>query len=207
MNVWGITDRGVIREQNQDAFAHQVLPDGRVLALVCDGMGGARAGNVASTLAVDMFMAGIPGGRGRGGVDRSRMHWAAAAANRPDIFHRPLMGRMDCAGMGTTLVAALAEPHETLILNEGDSRAYHLSRRAASSGDPGPLLVEDLVERGELTPGSGPHPPAQEPDYPGPGGRAELRVDCVPPADGGGGLPAAVQRRLEQRSVRPGVPL
>ena len=38
MNVWGITDRGVIREQNQDAFAHQVLPDGRVLALVCDGM-------------------------------------------------------------------------------------------------------------------------------------------------------------------------
>ena len=42
MNVWGITDRGVIREQNQDAFAHQVLPDGRVLALVCDRMGGAR---------------------------------------------------------------------------------------------------------------------------------------------------------------------
>ena len=56
MNVWGITDRGVIREQNQDAFAHQVLPDGRVLALVCDGMGGARAGNVASTMAVDIIM-------------------------------------------------------------------------------------------------------------------------------------------------------
>mgnify|MGYP003187850560 CR=1 FL=1 len=53
MNVWGITDRGVIREQNQDAFAHQVLPDGRVLALVCDGMGGARAGNVASTIAAE----------------------------------------------------------------------------------------------------------------------------------------------------------
>ena len=56
MNVWGITDRGKIREQNQDAFAHQVLPDGRVIALVCDGMGGARAGNIASSMAVDVFM-------------------------------------------------------------------------------------------------------------------------------------------------------
>ena len=56
MNVWGITDRGKIREQNQDSFAHQSLPDGRVIALVCDGMGGARAGNIASSMAVDVFM-------------------------------------------------------------------------------------------------------------------------------------------------------
>ncbi len=44
MNVWGITHRGMVREQNQDAFACRTLPDGRIIALVCDGMGGARAG-------------------------------------------------------------------------------------------------------------------------------------------------------------------
>lgn len=38
MNVWGITHRGMVREQNQDAFACRTLPDGRIIALVCDGM-------------------------------------------------------------------------------------------------------------------------------------------------------------------------
>ena len=56
MQVWGITDRGAVRQQNQDAYAAQVLEDGRAIALVCDGMGGARAGNVASTIAVERFM-------------------------------------------------------------------------------------------------------------------------------------------------------
>ena len=109
MNVWGITDRGVIREQNQDAFAHQVLPYGRVLALVCDGMGGARAGNVASTMAVDIimdeFLAEEEGAR-----TLDSLKAAAALANRR-IFQRAA-GEESCAGMGTTLVAALADGEE-----------------------------------------------------------------------------------------------
>ena len=56
MQVWGVTDRGAVRQQNQDAYAARVLEDGRAIALVCDGMGGARAGNVASTMAVELFM-------------------------------------------------------------------------------------------------------------------------------------------------------
>ena len=56
MQVWGVTHRGAVRQQNQDAYAAKVLEDGRVVALVCDGMGGARAGNVASTMAVALFM-------------------------------------------------------------------------------------------------------------------------------------------------------
>jgi len=56
MNMWGITDRGVVREENQDAYALQVLSDRQQLAVVCDGMGGARAGNIASTMAVETFM-------------------------------------------------------------------------------------------------------------------------------------------------------
>ena len=48
MHMWGVTHRGAVRQQNQDAYAMQELGDGRVVALVCDGMGGARAGNVAA---------------------------------------------------------------------------------------------------------------------------------------------------------------
>ena len=77
----GITDRGKIREQNQDAFAHQVLPDGRVIALVCDGMGGARAGNIASSMAVDVFMEAFLED-GEDSPDLEHMERAAARANR-----------------------------------------------------------------------------------------------------------------------------
>ena len=149
MNVWGITDRGVIREQNQDAFSHQVLPDGRVLALVCDGMGGARAGNVASTMAVDIIMDEFLAEEERSRTPE-RLKAAAASANRR-IFQRAA-GEERCAGMGTTLVAALADGEEALILNEGDSRAYHLSEEGGIvrvTRDHS--LVEDLVQRGELT--------------------------------------------------------
>ena len=86
MNVWGITDRGKIREQNQDAFAHEVLPDGRVIALVCDGMGGARAGNIASTMAVEVFMDAFHRTQERE-PDRERLERAADQANS-QVFQR-----------------------------------------------------------------------------------------------------------------------
>lgn len=148
MNVWGITDRGVIREQNQDAFAHQILPDGRVVALVCDGMGGARAGNIASSMAVDIFMKEFlaPGHP----QDPAELERAAASANR-QVFLRASQDE-DCVGMGTTLVAVLADEREAVILNEGDSRAYHLSEgEGVTRVTRDHSLVEDLVERGELT--------------------------------------------------------
>ena len=148
MNVWGITHRGMVREQNQDAFACRTLPDGRIIALVCDGMGGARAGNIASTMAVELFMEGFLS-RKEDESDRVRMERAASRAN-DEVFHRSNVD-MECSGMGTTLVAALAGPHETVILNEGDSRAYHVTPEGITRVTRDHSLVEDLVERGDLT--------------------------------------------------------
>ena len=148
MQVWGITDRGAVRQQNQDAYAAQVLEDGRAVALVCDGMGGARAGNVASTIAVERFMEEFlkPG---QSGAVEERMGHAASAANHA-VFDRSVHDEA-CTGMGTTLVAALAGPSEAVILNEGDSRAYHINAEGIVLVTRDHSLVEDLVERGELT--------------------------------------------------------
>ena len=75
---------------------------------------------------------------------------AAARANR-QVFRRAVEDE-NCVGMGTTLVAALAGEEEALILNEGDSRAYHISEESGiSQVTRDHSLVEDLVERGELT--------------------------------------------------------
>lgn len=148
MDIWGITHRGAVRQQNQDAYAARRLDDGRVIALVCDGMGGARAGNVASTMAVELFMDGLLGTL----PDQSDEEWlrqAAASANHA-VFQRASTDP-ECTGMGTTLVAALAGEGEAVILNEGDSRAYHVTQEGISLVTRDHSLVEDMVERGELT--------------------------------------------------------
>ena len=148
METWGITHRGAVRQQNQDAFASQRLEDGRIIALVCDGMGGARAGNVASTMAVDLFMRRFLEQKDEPN-DQERMHVSAALANQ-EVFQRAA-DDPNCAGMGTTLVAALAGPGEAVILNEGDSRAYHINQEGIVLVTRDHSLVEDMVERGELT--------------------------------------------------------
>ena len=148
MQVWGVTHQGVVRQQNQDAFDTRTLEDGRVLALVCDGMGGARAGNVASAMAVELFMRRFSELKGQHSSEE-RMRQAAAAANH-EVFQRAATDP-ECVGMGTTLVAALAGPEEAVILNEGDSRAYHVTPDGITLVTRDHSLVEDMVERGELT--------------------------------------------------------
>ena len=56
MQYWGITDPGCTRTQNQDAYQIEVLDRSTLLCTVCDGMGGAKSGNIASTLATDVFV-------------------------------------------------------------------------------------------------------------------------------------------------------
>lgn len=148
MQVWGITHRGAVRQQNQDAYAAKTMDDGRIIALVCDGMGGARAGNVASTMAVELFMEQFCREEPHAG-EEERMQRAADRANR-EIFQRSVEDE-DCTGMGTTIVAALAGEREAVILNEGDSRAYHVNEEGIVLVTRDHSLVEDLVERGELT--------------------------------------------------------
>ena len=55
MEAWGLSDKGNVREQNQDYYLIERLPEDAMLAVVCDGMGGAKSGNVASRLACEVF--------------------------------------------------------------------------------------------------------------------------------------------------------
>ena len=58
----GKSDVGRVRDMNQDAFYCQPLDGGAVLAIVCDGMGGEKGGNVASSVAVEQILSGIQKG-------------------------------------------------------------------------------------------------------------------------------------------------
>jgi len=146
MQYWGITDRGVIRSQNQDSYKVQNLDDGRVLAVVCDGMGGARAGNIASTMTVECFFEAFSK---ISGDDAHRMGQAAILANEK-VFHRAITDD-ECSGMGTTLVASLVGQKQSLILNVGDSRAYRINENGIHQITRDHSVVEDMVKSGQLT--------------------------------------------------------
>lgn len=152
MEAWGLTDTGNVREQNQDFYCIQTLALDALLAVVCDGMGGAKSGNVASRLACEVFSNEVKRSF-RGDMTVGEMEQALrTAANLANISvyeHSQLSEEF--SGMGTTLVAALVRPHGALVLNIGDSRAYLLNADGVRCVTTDHSLVELMVQRGELT--------------------------------------------------------
>lgn len=153
MFAWGQSDTGKVRKENQDAYAFDVSDTKRpAFAVVCDGMGGAAAGNVASKLAIDEFVSSIKAAEvkshTREGL-RDMLSFAVQSANR--TVHDAAKQNRTLHGMGTTLVAVLAERENVAVINIGDSRAYKISRDGISRITRDHSLVEDMVRMGELT--------------------------------------------------------
>lgn len=151
MNIWGITHRGVVRTENQDSFAVHTMSETQVLGVVCDGMGGARAGKVASTMAVEAFNE-LFTELWRGGALSADKMLESAASHANETVHRRSTTDNECYGMGTTMVALLLDGAHATILNEGDSRAYHITPESITRVTRDHSLVEDMVLRGDLTP-------------------------------------------------------
>lgn len=61
IHAWGITDKGAVETQNQDGFYLDVPSEHLAVGVVCDGMGGAKAGNIASLIAVETFVDALQG--------------------------------------------------------------------------------------------------------------------------------------------------
>jgi len=152
MEAWGLTDPGKVRSQNQDYYDLRQLEDGSILAVVCDGMGGARAGNIASRLAVDVFTQEILRmvDARMSDNDRLKMLADATALSNSAVYEQSLLSE-EYVGMGTTLVAALIRKDGAFVVNVGDSRAYHLSEEGIRMITEDHSVVEMMVKRGEIT--------------------------------------------------------
>ena len=153
MQSWGLTDLGCVRKQNQDAYRIEKLDRHSLLGVVCDGMGGAKSGNIASSLAIEVF------------VEEIRRFWnpnmdqekidqvltsAAKLANFTVFDQSKQFEEFD--GMGPTLVAVLIKGRKVTVINVGDSRAYGMNRQGICQLTRDHSLVQMMVDRGDLTP-------------------------------------------------------
>ena len=153
ISIFGITDRGILRRENQDACAYQTIDEDNAWGVVCDGMGGARAGDIASRIGVEVFREHMEkyydskeeekssGEELKSAVDEGNEAILFVANRNKEYF-----------GMGTTLVGAMLQGTKVSVINIGDSRAYHISEEAIQRVTRDHSIVEVLVERGNITP-------------------------------------------------------
>ena len=162
MEAWGLTDPGKVRSQNEDFYELRQLDDESILAVVCDGMGGAKAGNVASRLAVDVLTKEIVRSYDArlSGEEVEKMMLEAAALSNTAVYEHAQLSE-EYHGMGTTLVAVLIRNGMAHVVNVGDSRAYHLSKDGIRMITEDHSVVEMMVQRGDITREEAKHHPVK----------------------------------------------
>lgn len=153
MNVFGITHRGAVRNENQDRLRYSQMGGGELLtAVLCDGMGGAQAGSVASTIASDTFMSHAANSLDESSTPNDMHMILTEAVNYANIkVYDRAFADFSCMGMGSTLVGMLINGKRACVVNVGDSRAYLIGKRRITQITRDHSLVEDMVSRGKIT--------------------------------------------------------
>lgn len=154
MNSFGITDKGIVRRENQDSYIVEKCDRQKAsVVVICDGMGGAKAGDLASQLSSKAFV--------------SRIYETVSSRRRyKGSFERLLKKSCDEAngvvyeysgfdseytGMGTTLVGGVITRKRAYLVNVGDSRAYHISHKGISQITKDHSYVQELVDSGAIS--------------------------------------------------------
>ena len=152
MHFWGLTDAGCVRKQNQDTYLMEQLDRNSLICVVCDGMGGAKSGNVASSLAAEVFVQEIKRSYSQL-MDREKCDQMLRGAVKLANFtvYDQSQQFEEFSGMGTTLVAVLIRGKKVTVVNVGDSRAYAINPEGIQQLSTDHSVVQMMVDRGELT--------------------------------------------------------
>ena len=149
IKTWAVTDTGLVRKENQDTY--RIARNGDI-CVVCDGMGGAAGGRLASTLASETYAAEMEKALKPDMTPeqlREASAYAVAMANRAVAERAEAEAAL--ANMGTTLVAAVAYENGVVITNVGDSRAYYITEAGITRITKDHSLVETMVDHGDIT--------------------------------------------------------
>ena len=144
------TDKGIVRASNQDNCYVSVFDENSCFGVVCDGMGGPNAGDIASGIAVkeiaDRFVEAFD-------AETSMQDASALLSKAIKTANLKILGlastNPEYAGMGTTVVAFVCRGNELLLANVGDSRAYFVGEEIEQLTKDH-SLVQELIDKGEL---------------------------------------------------------
>ena len=151
VDFYGISDVGLHRKKNEDSYMASFNLDGDFLALVCDGIGGAKAGDIASKMVADYFLEEFKNSCSfdslNSAIDYLNKHIEKINKQVFDLS----INNEEYFGMGTTLSGILITEHGTLSINVGDSRTYGVIDKKLFRLTSDHTLVNQMLERGEIT--------------------------------------------------------
>ncbi len=152
MKLIAKTDKGLVRATNQDAYITGELSDGVAVAVVCDGMGGAKGGNIASSLAVKLIYEQVSAQFRDDMQSKSIKNMLQSVINAANAsIHNISRSNEELSGMGTTVVAVIIIKGTAYIAHAGDSRAYLISRAGLTRLTHDHSVVQQLVDSGRIT--------------------------------------------------------
>ncbi len=152
LSIYGETDVGKLREHNEDFIGWD---SDMGLVLLADGMGGHNAGEIASELAVNSIRDALqdvlaPNLVASNVIDfNDALREAIVYAN--DEIIRMANERLECAGMGTTIVVTLFHGNRVIIANVGDSRIYRLREKGLTQISKDHSLVQEMLDNGYIS--------------------------------------------------------
>lgn len=160
MRIVSKTDTGRVRRSNQDSYLTGEISGSVAWAVVCDGMGGANGGNVASAMAVKTISEHINSAY-RDGMSSNSIRYllmSAVSAANADVFDAA-QNNDTLFGMGTTVVAVIIVNGIAHIAHAGDSRAYLINENGMEQITRDHSVVQSMIENGEITEKEAKHHP------------------------------------------------
>lgn len=152
--ITGLTDQGLVRGHNEDSIGNNLELG---LAVLADGMGGHKGGEVASALAVDTILSSLakslpeisPGETDEStGYSLESMAIESAIKEANQVIFKAAQGNVQYEGMGTTVVVLLFYDNRITVAHVGDSRLYRMRDTTMEQLTRDHTLLQELVDRG-----------------------------------------------------------
>lgn len=151
IDYYSVTDKGLHRLNNQDSYLTIKNDYGDFLAVVCDGIGGAKAGDVASKETVKYLEKVFKTSGPFNSLKHAKNYIENELINVNKYIFNLANSNEDYYGMGTTVTGILITSFGVLSLNAGDSRTYGLKDKKLTCLTKDHTLINQMIENGEIT--------------------------------------------------------